>query len=164
MNVWEHFATPHTGGEAKDIGAQTVAAVRDAMAKAGLNASGDTSASLNYTQSAFSLEIYAEGRHAPFFTLQNSVTPTPRGGPGFFNEILQWTKDKGLTPTVGAGEDPEKARERMARAIYSKIWQDGTRRAYPPRKDIYTPALESAVAAMADQVAGVLITDYILKK
>lgn len=44
----------------------------------------------------------------------------PKGGKGFYNEIYEWTKCKGITPHTGT-------REQMAWAIYKNIWNEGTK-------------------------------------
>lgn len=148
----------------EDIGAKCVAAIQEAMSTATLNASGRTSASLGYKQGIWALEIFAEGKHAPIPTLQNSVKPTPRGGNGFLPEILQWVKDKGLTVKQGPHQSLEAAQKAAAQAIYHSIWERGTRRTFPPRKDIYSPALEEAIRSFAEQVAGAITIEAIARK
>lgn len=140
-----------------DIGAETVQAIRDAMAAANINASGATSKSLNYHQDAYRLLIYAEGRHAPIRTLQHGNKPTPHGGNGFFPEILQWVKDKRIDVQPSPREDLDKAQRRVASAIYHNIWERGTERYNAPRADIYTPALDMAVDKFTAMVASAMV-------
>lgn len=142
-----------------DIGRKTVAAIREAIERAGETASGKTAASLNYTQSPTRLTIFAEGSHAPIRTLQYGSRPTPRGGNGFLPAIIQWVKDKGLQVEQGPRQSLEAAQKAAANAIYSKIWREGTDRHVTPRHDIYTPALEQAVKDF-ETVVG----DYIVNK
>lgn len=148
----------------ENVGAECVAAIQAAMSAANLNASGATSASLGYKQGEWELEIFADGEHAPIFTLQNSVKPTPRGGNGFLPEILQWVKDKGLTVKQGPHQSLEAAQKAAAQAIYHSIWERGTRRTYPPRKDIYSPALDEAIRSFAEQVAGAITIEAITRR
>lgn len=145
----------------EDIGAQAVAAIQAAMSAANLNASGATSASLGYKQGVWELEIFAEGKHAPIRTLQNSVKPTPQGGNGFLPQILQWVKDKGLTVKQGPRQTLEAAQRAAAGAIYHSIWERGTRQTFPPRKDIYSPALDEAVVKFSEQVAAAITVELI---
>lgn len=142
-----------------DIGRRTVAAIREAIERAGESASGKTAASLNYTQSPTRLTIFAEGAHAPIRTLQYGTRPTPRGGNGFLPAIVQWVKDKGLPVKQGPRQSLEAAQKAAANAIYSKIWREGTDRHVTPRHDIYTPALEQAVKDFE-----VIVGDYIVNK
>lgn len=150
-------------GRVEDVGAKCVADIQAAMSAASLNASGRTSASLGYKQDTWRLTIFAEGEHAPIFSLQNSVKPTPQGGNGFFPQILQWVKDKGLSVTQGPRQTLESAQRAAAGAIYHSIWERGTRQTIPPRKDIYTPALDEAVDRFAEQV-GDAVVKFMLKK
>ena len=152
-----------TVGGTEDVGAECVASIQAAMAAANLNASGKTSASLGYQQGTWRLTVFADGEHAPFATLQNSVKPTPQGGDGFLPQILQWVKDKGLSVTQGPRQTLESAQRAAAGAIYHSIWERGTRQTFPPRKDIYTPALDEAVDRFAEQV-GDAVVKFILKK
>lgn len=151
-------------GRVEDVGAKCVAAIQAAMSSAALNASGRTSASLGYKQDTWRLTVFADGEHAPIFTLQNSVKPTPRGGNGFLPEILQWVKDKGLTVKQGPRQSLESAQKAAAQAIYHSIWERGTRRTYPPRKDIYSPALDEAIRSFAEQVAGAITIEAITRR
>lgn len=142
----------------EDVGAVAVEAIRDAMEAHGINASGATSQSLGYKQDTYRLEIFAEGKHAPIATLQHGSRPTPQGGDGFYPEILQWVKDKGLAVRMSSpSDDLEKAQKRAAHAIYHKIWQAGTDRYTAPRNDIYSPALDKAVDDFTQQVAGAVV-------
>ena len=145
----------------QDVGSTAIQAIREAMEATGINASGSTSKSLEYKQDAFSLVVFAEGRHAPIATLQHGSRPTPKGGGGFYPEILQWVKDKGLDVQPTPSETLEKAQARAAHAIYHKIWEEGTQRHLHPRSDIYTPALDKAVEDFTAQVAGAVV-DIIL--
>lgn len=151
-------------GRVEDVGAKCVADIQAAMSAASLNASGRTSASLGYKQDTWRLTIFAEGEHAPIFSLQNSVKPTPQGGNGFLPEILQWVKDKGLTVKQGPRQSLEAAQKAAAQAIYHSIWERGTRRTFPPRKDIYSPALEEAIRSFAEQVAGAITIEAITRR
>lgn len=151
-------------GRVEDVGAKCVADIQAAMSAASLNASGRTSASLGYKQDTWRLTIFADGEHAPIFTLQNSVKPTPRGGNGFFPEILQWVKDKGLTVKQGPRQSLASAQKAAAQAIYHSIWERGTRRTYPPSKDIYSPALDEAIRSFAEQVAGAITIEAITRR
>ena len=145
----------------QDVGATAIQAIREAMETQGINASGSTSKSLGYKQDTFRLQVFADGRHAPIATLQQGSRPTPQGGNGFYPEILQWVKDKGLDVLPSPSETLEKAQARAAHAIYRKIWEEGTQRHRTPRKDIYTPALDKAVDDFTAQVAGAVV-DIIL--
>lgn len=145
----------------QDVGATAIQAIRDAMAANGINASGATSKSLGYKQDTFRLVVFADGKHAPIATLQHGSRPTPQGGNGFYPEILQWVKDKGLPVQPSPTETLEKAQARAAHAIYHKIWEVGTDRHNSPRDDIYTPALDKAVDDFSNQVAGAVV-DLIL--
>lgn len=145
----------------QDVGATAIQAIREAMETQGINASGSTSKSLGYKQDTFRLQVFAEGRHAPIATLQHGSKPTPQGGNGFYPEILQWVKDKGLDVLPSPSETLEKAQARAAHAIYRKIWEEGTQRHRTPRKDIYTPAIDMAVDDFTAQVAGAVV-DIIL--
>lgn len=150
-------------GGVEDIGAKCVGSIRAAMAAGDVNASGATSASLGYRQSQWELTVYAEGKHAPIFSLQNSVKPTPRGGDGFLPEIVQWVRDRGLTVRRGPRQTEEAAQWAAARAIYHNIWENGTRRTFPPSKEIYSPALAEAVEDFTRQV-GDSVVKILLKK
>lgn len=141
----------------QDVGATAIQAIRDAMAANGINASGATAKSLGYRQDSFRLVVFADGKHAPIATLQHGSRPTPQGGNGFYSDILQWVKDKGIPVQPSPTETLEKAQARAARAIYHKIWEVGTDRHNAPRDDIYTPALDKAVEEFSDQVAGAVV-------
>ena len=54
-------------------------------------------------------------------------------------------------------ETLEQAQARAGRAIYTKIWREGTERYKTPRQDIYTPALDAAVDEFANKVAGAVV-------
>lgn len=143
----------------EDIGWRTVAAIREAIERAGENASGKTSQSLSYIQTPTQLTILADGVHAPIRTLQYGTRPTPKGGNGFLPAIVQWVKDKKLPVRQGPRQSLEQAQKAAASAIYAKIWREGTDRHVTPRRDIYTPALEQAVKDF-EAVVG----DYIVNK
>ena len=156
--TWRATA-PKSGGDS--IGAACVDTIRAAMAAAGINASGRTSNSLGFKESAYDLEVFAEGSHAPIFTLQNGNKPTPQGGNGFLPAIIQWVEDKGLPVSPRGDETPERALRRTASAIYWSIWRNGTGRYRQPRADIYTPALDKAVADFAERV-GDAIANFVM--
>lgn len=145
-----------TSGTAEGIGERCVNSIRTAMVSAN-KASGRTSASLGYKEDNYNLLVFADGDHAPFHTTQWGNKPTPKGGNGFLSQIIQWVKDKRLSVDVKPTETLEQAQARAGRAIYTKIWREGTERYKTPRQDIYTPALDAAVDEFANKVAGAVV-------
>lgn len=99
--------------------------IKDAVIKAmqqrlvdeDINACGDLTRSFEgkITPHAIEISFYEYGA----FVDTGTKPRTSKGGDGFYNEILEWTKCKGLTPTNGT-------REQMAWAIYKNIWNEGT--------------------------------------
>ena len=146
-----------TSGAAEGIGERCVNSIRAAMSSANENASGRTSASLGYKEDNYNLLVFADGEHAPFRTTQWGNKPTPKGGNGFLPQIIQWVKDKRLSVDVKPTETLEQAQSRAGRAIYAKIWREGTERYKSPRQDIYTPALDAAIDEFTNKVAGAVV-------
>lgn len=146
-----------TSGATEGIGERCVNSIRGAMASANENASGRTSASLGYKEDNYNLLVFADGEHAPFHTTQWGNKPTPTGGNGFLPQIIQWLKDKCLDVDVKPTETLEQAQARAGRAIYTKIWREGTERYKTPIQGIYTPALDAAVDEFTNKVAGAVV-------
>lgn len=161
MKLSQYWRGDTSGGGDGSIGERCVTTIRDRMRDGHIDASGETSASLGYKESEFDLEIFAEGPHAPFRTTQHGAKPTPKNGPGFLQEIINWTYEKNLDIEPRGMEDEFDAHNRVGRAIYRKIWSEGTDRYQVPRSDIYSPALALAVDEFTAKVAGAVVKKII---
>ena len=132
--------------------------IRTAIVNNGINASGRTQRSLNFTDTGDKLRVFMDKGGAPPKTLQ-----TGRAGgkvpKGFVGIIAQWIQDKGLkvklvpykTDRKHKYTVEERSLNMMAGAIANKIKEVGTGRHLEPRNDIYTPALEKAKARFIER-------------
>ena len=100
--------------------------IKDAVIKAmqqrlvdeDINACGDLSKSFRGKISPSAIEISFNEYGA--YVDSGSGSHSNKGGDGFYNQIFEWTKCKGITPTTGT-------REQLAYAIYTNIWNNGTK-------------------------------------
>lgn len=151
--------TPET-----NIAIETITRIRDAMAKENINASGDTSKSLQGVETDYRLTIKAVGNHAPFRTLQHGSGPHKKDYPkGFVDAIQKWVRIKpNFTPfVVRKGADKEQQYTDAAWAIIGAIRRRGTKRYLRPRNDIYTPYLKKCIDDFKRKVAIITINKII---
>lgn len=162
MKIEINISTPNADYPT-NIAARAIAAIRERMAVEKINASGRTSASLRGEEDGTHLRILAEGEHAPFRSVQHGGGPHVNSEPNGFEEaIREWVRVKpGFTVAQHQGEDLEHALNRAADAIIHTIRELGTLRHRHPRADIYTPALDSAVAEFREMVKQILIEKII---
>mgnify|MGYP003587074419 CR=1 FL=1 len=141
-----------------NIAQDCIQEIRRAIVDNGINASGRTQRSFNFTDTGDKLRIFMDKGGAPPKTLQ-----TGRAGgkvpKGFVGIIAQWIKDKGLkvklvpykTDRKHKYTVEERSLNMMSGAIANKIKEVGTGRHLEPRDDIYTPALEKAKARFIER-------------
>lgn len=136
----------------EEIGQTCVDEIRQQMAAENINATGETSASLQVlNDTPQRLTIAAVGEHAPIASLE-------KGRPPFAEQITEdliqhlerWVQVK---PGFVLRSTPRQAAEAVAR----KIAAFGTERYINPRADIYTPAVVKAVEAFRRNVGAIII-------
>ena len=120
--------------------------IQAAMAAGGVNASGRTSASLKVETYAGGVRLVSSGEKiAPFETLETG-RKAGKVPFGFTAILVQWSKDKGIEFAK------ESKRRSFAFLLGRKIKKEGTKRYKTPRKDIYSPAVREAVAAIKKEI------------
>lgn len=135
----------------QDIGQTCVEEIRRQMAAENINATGETSASLQVLEDNYDrLTIAAVGPHAPIPSLEHGEPPYRGDMAALVAELERWVQVK---PGFVLRGTPEQAAQNIAR----KIALVGSDRYIQPRNDIYTPALEKAVVEFRKRVKNILI-------
>lgn len=119
---------------------ETGAEIRENMEREGVNASGRTSASIHTRVEGTDFLLVGGGEGAapiPTLEMGRREGKVPAG---FYNIIVQWTRDKGLSFAS------ESERRTFAYFVSRKIGNEGSQRYRDPskRKDIYSTATEKA--------------------
>lgn len=125
--------------------------IRQNMSDMNVNASGQTSASLEYEVTDDGLTIYA----APYFRERVNTGRTPTVHPqsfDFVSIIKKWVQDKGLTSSFGITDDRDL--NKVASAIVYRITHDGSYKYRNPsaRTDVYGKVLEDMVPQLYPKV------------
>lgn len=128
----------------ESLGRQCVAEIRRTMALKNINASGRTSAALDYEESIGSLRVFFnKNEHAPAYSLQHGSGPHKNTQPeGFVEAIKRWVREKPNFTPFNGGRD-EKDYDSSAWAIIQAIRRRGTRR-YGTFTDVWTSVSEEA--------------------
>lgn len=158
--------------EQKNLAAEAIQMIRDAIVEKGIKASGRTGNSLKGEDTGVRVVVYADGTGAPISTLQY-------GRPGgkvpfdFVGIIKQWIIDKGLpvTPLPFSSDNPrpsmrkyteqERGLNQMAGSIAHAIKEKGTVRHRENRDDIYTPAQEYVISEFTKRWADNIVNEFL---
>lgn len=121
------------------------------MEREGVNASGETSASLEYVLTDTGIQILG----AEYFAERTEVGRTPTRNPQSFDFaaiIAQWIKDKGVESKFDIGDDRDL--QKVSKAIAFKISREGSAkyRGDIPMTDVYSTAIDEAVDELTEQL------------
>lgn len=121
------------------------------MERLNVNATGETSASLEYALTDSGIQILG----APFFAERTEVgrTPTSRKDPwDWQTKLAEWIKAKGLESRFNISDDRDL--QKVVRAIYWKMNREGSLKYREPDKqtDVYSTAVTEAVDELSEKL------------
>lgn len=147
----------------QDWGNKVVKKIQDNMQGLGINASGETSASLEAVLTDKGIQILG----APYFAERTEIGRTPTVNHknwDFAAVIAQWIDDKGIRGTFQISDDRDL--KRVSKAIAMKISREGSQKYREPEKrtDVYSSILIESIddlskiflAKEAERLMGVL--------
>lgn len=158
--------------EQKNLAAEAIQMIRNAIVEKGIKASGRTGNSLKGEDTGTRVVVYADGTGAPASTLQYGR----EGGKVPFNFvgiIKQWIIDKGLpvTPLPFSADNPrpkmqkytehERGLNKMAGNFAYAIKEKGTKRHRENRDDIYTPAQKYVISEFTKRWADNIVNEFL---
>lgn len=129
-----------------------IAEIRSNMQSEGVNATGETSRSLESRLTESGVEILG----APYFAEKTEIGTTPwsKGKPGrWFRDIIaKWIEDKGLKQKMGIQTDRQL--QSVAFLTSRKIAREGSSkyRGDRPKTDVFGTAAEKAVGELAEKI------------
>ena len=158
--------------EQKNLAAEAIQMIRDAIVEKGIKASGRTGNSLKGEDTGMRVIVYADGTGAPASTLQYGR----EGGKVPFNFvgiIKQWIIDKGLPvkplpfspdnprPKMQKYTEHERGLNKMAGNFAYAIKEKGTKRHRENRDDIYTPAQKYVISEFTKRWADNIVNEFL---
>ena len=125
--------------------------IQSNMERLNVNATGETSASLEYVLTDSGIQILG----VPFFAERTEVgrTPTARKDPwDWRTKLSEWIKAKGLESQFNIQD--ERDLQKVVRAIYWKITKKGSSKYRNPemRTDVYSTAVTEAVDELSEKL------------
>lgn len=137
-----------------------ISGIRSNMESEGVNASGQTSASLGYELKDDGITIYG----APYFAERTEIGRTPTKNPMNFDftaVIAKWIDDKGLRNHFGIEDDRDL--KSVAYAIVRRITTEGSAkyRGDMPQTDVFSGVLAKATERIMEDMT-VLFTERAL--
>ena len=135
----------------KEWAEKLILTIQKNMELEGVNASGRTSASLEYVLTDYGIQIVG----APYFAERVEVGRTPTKNPMTFDFaaiIAQWIKDKGIQSKFEISNDRDL--QKVAKAIAFKISSEGSLKYREPDKqtDVYSTAVAESVEELAQKL------------
>lgn len=125
--------------------------IQDNMERLNVNATGETSASLEYVLTDSGIQILG----APYFAERTEVgrTPTARKDPwDWRTKLSEWIKAKGLESQFHIKDDRDL--QKVVEAIYWKITKKGSSKYRNPemQTDVYSTAVSEAVDELTEKL------------
>lgn len=135
----------------KEWGEKMVARIQQNMEDENVNATGETSASLEYVLTDYGIQILG----APFFAERTEVgrTPTTKADPwDWKTKLSEWVKAKGLESQFNISDDRDL--DKVVRAIYWKLTTEGSKKYRQPatQTDVYSTALAEGVDELSEML------------
>ncbi len=121
------------------------------MEREGVNATGETSASLEYVLTDSGIQVMG----AQYFAERTEVGRTPTSKPAVWDwrgQLTEWIRAKGLESKFQIKDDRDL--DKVVRAIYWKMNLEGSRKYREPasRTDVYSTAVDEAVDELTEQL------------
>lgn len=135
----------------KEWGDKMVSRIRENMETQGINATGETSASLEYALTDYGIQILG----APYFAERTEVgrTETKNASPwDWRTQLSKWIKAKGLESKFDIENDRDL--DKVVRSIYWKMTKEGSLKYREPDKhtDVYSTVLSEGVDELSEQL------------
>lgn len=135
----------------REWGEKMVTRIRKNMEDENVNATGETSASLEYLITDYGIQIVG----APYFAERTEVgrTETTKADPwDWRGQLTKWIKAKGLESKFGISDDRDL--EKVVKAIYWKLNLEGSLKYREPDKqtDVYSTAVADGIDELAEQL------------
>lgn len=135
----------------REWGEMIIATIQKNMADQGINATGETSASLEYVLTDYGIQILG----APYFAERTEVgrTETTKADPwDWRGQLTKWIKAKGLESKFNISDDRDL--DKVVRSIYWKMTKEGSLKYREPDKqtDVYSTAVAEGIDELAEEL------------